>query len=154
MSLYDSGPDFNLGIDPKKMIVPIAGITVIILLVLVGMWASENVKPDPLSMRFEKSPIKPGEQTKLFVNVTNISENDAENVSLKYGARENSEFDIYPLNEKFKGQIAVISKGASREITFIVNPVGNILPGTYTFDVNTVINGAFYKKEIMLTVQN
>ncbi len=154
MGVYDSGLDFSIGEGMGKNAIYIAAAIVGLLLVgAVAYFASESLKPSALAFRFEKNPIKVGEQTKLFVNVTNISKDDAANVPLSLHAKEKTEFDVYALNEKFAGSIPNLSQGTSREVTFILNPVGKILPGTYVFVAKTTINGIGHSKETTLTVQ-
>ncbi|PIN85614.1 MAG: hypothetical protein COV47_01175 [Candidatus Diapherotrites archaeon CG11_big_fil_rev_8_21_14_0_20_37_9] len=155
MGVYDGGFqfDFRQG-DAKKIL--IIGITVIIFLLLIFLISQVDLsfKQDALSTRFEKNPVKSGEQTKIFVTVTNNTASDAAKVPVSVSAKEKTEFDIYPINEKFNGEIQLLSTGTSREITFLVNPIGEVLPGTYTFVIKITINGQLNEKETVLTVQN
>lgn len=153
MGLYDSGFDFRFG-EAKKIAFSLGiGVLAVILVVLVLFFAGQFLRTEPLQFRFEKNPIKTGEQTKVFITVTNISGGDLENVPLSLSAKEKAEYDIYALNEKFDGKISQLSKGTSREVTFIINPIGKILRGTYTLVARTNLNGVDHVKEATLTVQ-
>ncbi|HLC79135.1 MAG TPA: hypothetical protein VJG83_01775 [archaeon] len=154
MGIYDGSID--LGFNPSRnkivlyLLVAIAAIAIIGAIVFL---ISDATKPSPLQFRFEKNPIKPAEMTKLYVNVTNISQVDLSNVPLVVESKENTEFDIYALNEGFDGTITNLSKGTSREIAYVINPVGTILPGTYVIVAKTKMNQIDYEKETILTVQ-
>jgi len=155
MGIYDSG--FGIDLRPenkKKIVMAIAGAIAVVVFFFIVSSIEIELESSVISHRFEKNPIKPGEQTKLFVGITNSTEIDAENIALRVEAKEKTEFDIIPLNEKFNGSITLISAGNSREITFLINPIGEVLPGTYTLVITTSINGALEEKEITLAVQN
>jgi len=156
MGIYDSGfvPKFGFNFDKGKIIPIVGAAVVIIILILVAFWVVSNYDSGPLSFRFEKNPVKPAEQTKVFVTVTNQGDLDAENVLLSLKAKEISDYDIYPLNENFEGEINYLSSRSSREVTFLINPIGEVLPGTYTLVAETTINGQLYEKEIKLFVEN
>jgi len=155
MGLYEPGFEFHFPFVEKKNILTISAI--ILVLILIGgflFWVLGNLEQSPFNFRFDKNPIMPGEQTKVVVTLTNISEFDAADVPLTLEVRERTEFDIYPLNEKFTGEINILAKGNSREITFLINPIGEVLPGTYTLEAKTNINGVEYAKIVTLRVES
>ncbi|MFH1391899.1 MAG: hypothetical protein ABIH20_06310 [Candidatus Diapherotrites archaeon] len=156
MGVYDSGLnlDFGFRFDKKKFIPIIGVLVVLIILAYIVIYVVSNYESSPMEFRFEKNPIKNGEQTKVFVKISNQTKTDAENVSLTLKAKEISDFDIIPLNEKFDGSIKLLSSGTSREITFLINPIGEVLPGTYTLVAESIINGQLHKKETKLFVEN
>jgi len=153
MSIYGSNFGLGFGVSKQK-VTPIAGIIILILILasLVFLFI-ENFDSNPLNFTFERNPIKTGNQVKIFINLTNNSEQDAHDVPLTLEAKENTDFDICSLNEKFKGIIPTISKGTSREITFLINPIEEVLPGTYTLVAKTNLNGIDFKKEAILIVE-
>ena len=153
MSIYGSNFGLGFGVSRQK-VTPVIGIIILILL-LIGLifLFFENFDSNPLNFTFERNPIKAGSQVKIFINLTNTSEQDAHDVSLSLKAKENTEFDIYLLNKKFKGIIPTISKGTSREITFLLNPVGEVLPGSYTLVAKTNLNNIDFEKEAILIVE-
>ena len=153
MSIYGSNFGLGFGVSRQK-VTPIAGI-IILLIILVSLifLFVENFDSNPLTFTFERNPIKAGNQVKIFINLTNNSEEDAHNVPLSLEAKENTDFDIYSLNEKFDGIIPTISKGTSREITFLINPIEEVLPGSYTLVAKTNINGIAFEKEAILIVE-
>ena len=154
MGIYDNGLNLNLGEGAGKLaIYAVIAIVVAVIIGAIVLSAGEALKPSALQFRFDKNPIKVGEMTKLYVDVTNVSETDVSDVPLTLEPKEKTEFDVYPLNDKFHGTITDLSKGTSREVSFIINPLGKILPGTYSFVARTTINGMDYEKETVLTVQ-
>ncbi|VVC00139.1 Uncharacterised protein [uncultured archaeon] len=154
MSIYDSGLNLNFGEDAqKKIIYGAVALFIVLVIAALGMVVSDAVDQKPLQMRFEKSPIKAGETAKLFVTVANTEKTDASNVEVKVEAKEKTEFDAFPLNEKFKGKIDLISAGTSREISYILNPIGKVIPGTYTFAAKASINGKEYTQDAVLKVE-
>lgn len=150
MGIYNSG---KIKIKPKKEhFFLLAGL--IVLAIIIFSLLSLNPTNNPISYNFEKNPIKQEETTQVIISIRNNSEQDAENVPLSLKAKEQSEFDIYPMNEKFDGHIRVLSAGTSREITFLINPIQKVLPGTYTLVAETTINNQQYSKEFPLTITN
>ncbi len=154
MGIYDSTIDLEFGPAIQKKII-LAGAAILLILVIAafGFWVSDFMKPNALKAEFSKNTIKPGETTKLVVTVTNIEKVDASNVPVSAMAKEKTDFQVFPESQKFGGKVELISAGASREITFIVNPVQRVLPGTYTFVAKTSINGEDYSKDTVLTVK-
>ena len=153
MSIYGSNFGLGFGVSKQK-VTPIAGVIVLILILTsIVFLAFESFEDNPLNFTFERNPIKAGNQVKIFINLTNNSEQDAHDVPLSLSAKENTDFDIYSLNEKFKGIIPTISKGTSREITFLINPIGEVLPGSYTLVAKTNLNGIDFEKEAILLVE-
>src|SRR3989344_4199279 len=152
MGLYDQNVGFNLAFgDSKKILYIILAVLIVLAIGAIAFFAMQEIKPSALNFRFEKNPIKTGETTKVIVTVTNIGEFDAVNVPVSLGAKESTELQVFP--ENFSGKIANLSAETSREVTFVINPVRNILPGTYVLVARTTINGEEYEKETVLTVQ-
>lgn len=154
MGIYDAGFDFQFGFDKGKWLPKIGIIIALAALIVVAYWVVANFETNPISFQFDKNPIKPGEKTQVTITLVNNSDLDAENVTLTLNAKEQTEFDIYPSNEKFKGSINLISSGTKREVTFSINPVGEVLPGTYTLVAKAVINFQLYEREVKLIVKN
>ncbi len=156
MGIYDGGiPSFDFRLDmDKDKIVAYAGIAIgIILIILVAYWLVLNFDSSPVDISFEKNPIAAGESTRVKVIVTNRFDIDAQNVGITLRAKEQRDFDVVPLNDKFNGTIPLVSAGASREVTYLVNPVGEILPGTYTLVATVVIENEPFVKEAKLIIQ-
>jgi len=156
MGIYDSGfgPKFDLLFNRKKFLPIIGGLIVLIILIGIIYFGVISIDSSPIGFNFEKNPIKTGESTNIIVSITNNSDVDATNVSLALRIKETSEFDIIALNEKFKGSISLLSSNSSREVIYLINPIGNVLPGSYTLVAETVINGAKFEKEAKLNVEN
>ena len=154
MGIYDAGFDFRFGFSKNKWL-PKAGIIVVLAaLIVVAYLVVTNFESNPINFQFDKNPIKSGEQTRVTIIISNNSDFDAENVTLSLRAKEQTEFDIFPSNEKFKGSINLISSGTNREVTFFINPVGEVLSGTYTLVAQAVMNSQVYEKEAKLIVKN
>ncbi len=154
MGIYDQGFDFKMAFgDSKKMWQIIAAVVVVLIIGAAGFFLMQAAKPSALEFKFAKNPIKPDETTAVIVKVTNITEADAVDVTLNLRAKEYSEFTVYSSGLGFDGKIPLLSKGTFREITFDVNPVNSIPPGTYVLVANTKINGQDFEKEAVLTVQ-
>ncbi len=118
-----------------------------------GTWGADAFRQNPLKLEFAKGTIKPGETTTLVATVTNIEKQDAAVVIVSLEAKEKGEFQVFPRSEGFNGTISLISAGSSREVTFVINPVQKVLPGTYTFVAKTTLNGKEYSKEAVLAVR-
>ena len=154
MGIYDSGISLDIGPERRRLVV-YAALTLVALLSIaaVAMLGAQAISPQPMEFRFEKNPVKGGETAKVFITVRNVSEKDALNVPLSLAAKEETEFNVFAQSGKFGGTIPEISKGTGREVAFVVNPVGKVLPGTYTLVAKTTINGKEYEKEAVLTVE-
>ncbi|MCR4368631.1 MAG: hypothetical protein NUV67_01865 [archaeon] len=152
MGIYEGTMGFKFSLGGAKMLPIIGGIIAIIALLLITNWAIGNYEPAALKIEFEKNPISVGEQTMVFVTVSNATKIDAQNVPLTLEVKEQTEFDIFPLNEKFNGVIGILSSETSRQVTFVINPVQQVLPGTYTLVAQTTINGKAYSSEVKLNV--
>ena len=151
MGIYDNS--VNFGDDRiKYAAIGIVALIIIGALIYGGLGSIQPSEQNPLELKFEKNPAKSTELNKAIVTISNIFENDLTNVPVKISAKERSEFDIYPLNSKFDGTIPILSKGTSREITYVINPAGNVLPGTYVIVAETQIEGKNYRKEAVLTI--
>lgn len=154
MGIYDSGLNIDFGPDlQKKIMYGGAALLVVLVIAAAGLMVSDAVSPRALLVRFDKNPIKAGETTRIFVSITNTGKSDEINVPITLEAKEKTEFDVFPINEKFKGQIESISPGNSREITFMVNPIGKIIPGTYTFVSKAKMGMKEYSQEAVLKVE-
>lgn len=154
MGIYDADFDFKFGFDKHKWLRKVGIVIALAALIVVAYWAVTSFESNPINFQFDKNPVKPGEKTKVTIIISNNTEFDAENVTLSLRAKEQTEFDIFPSNEKFKGTITLISSGTNREVTFFINPVGEILPGTYTLVATAVMNSQVYEKEAKLIVKN
>src|SRR3989344_3084217 len=153
MGIYDSTLDFAFPTGAGKSLPMIAAAVIgALLLIALLYFGFQAVKPGALDLRFDKNPIMPTETTKLIVKVTNITEQDAANVTLSVGAKEANEFEIYPLNNNVPVAMPVVipslSAQTSREVTFSINPIGSKLPGTYVMVARVSINGVEHQKEI------
>ena len=81
MGVYDSGFDFTFNPDDRKKLA--MGAAAIFALIIIGFllfYTADAVSLKPVSMRFEKNPVKPGEPTKIIATVSNVSELDSVNV--------------------------------------------------------------------------
>ncbi|MEK6958313.1 MAG: CARDB domain-containing protein [archaeon] len=153
MGLYDSGIYAKFGEEKKKIAMGVLAAVVI----AVAIWSILVLAPisfddHPIKYRFEKNPIRPGEQAKVTITISNNGKMDAQNVKLFLQPKEKTEFDIFPVNEKFRDTIPLISAGTSREVTFLINPVGEVLPGTYTLVATAQMNGKIFTESATLTV--
>ena len=154
MGIYNPGFDFDIAMGTKRAL-PLAGMALaIILLAIVSIWAVTSFENGPLKISLEKNPVTPNDEVRVTVTVANKSDTDAENVPVSLQIKERAEFDIYALNKKFSGTITSLSSGTEREVTFILDPVGGVLPGSYTLVARTKINGFEYEKEHKLIVDN
>jgi len=157
MGIYDSGIDFDISPGSKKIAVyALIAIAAIAIIAVLAMAAAEYAKPQALSFRFEKNPIKQDQMTTLYVTVTNISGFDLANVPIDVRAKEGAELQISASSEKFNGtavSLPQLSGGTSREVAFTINPVGKILPGTYVIVAKTTINSEPFEEEAILKVE-
>lgn len=155
MGIYDPHINLDLSSGAGKATIAVIAIAIIVLILAIFFMLFQPSQPgsDSISIKFDKNPLKSSDTGKVTVTVSNNSDYDAQDVPVSVIAKEKSEFDIFPANSKFTGIIPELSKGTSREVTFLVNPVGKVLPGTYVFIASATINGRAAIKETILTVQ-
>ncbi|HZX20417.1 MAG TPA: hypothetical protein VFF13_05370 [archaeon] len=156
MGIYDSGIDINL---PKELngdkVKPILlAVAALIVVFLVGHFILKGFDSNPVSIEFAKNPIKTGETAEVTVVIQNNTETDAQNATVSLQIKETSEFSVFPKNEGFNGTINVLSQNTSRRIGYFANPVGNVLPGTYTIVAKFTINGKIFEKSEKLFVED
>ncbi len=138
MSLYDGLPNFDLEYSferVKKPLIVLAVIIIGLLIVLAFMQLGSLIEPKPIQWWFEKNPIAKNEQTFLHVTVTNTTGFDAENVVIKVKAKD------YPSisSEKMSENISVLEASGARKLKFLMNPAGDVLPGTYVIEITAKI---------------
>lgn len=150
MSIYEDKLDFD-EIKKKYLGLILFGLILLILLFVLSQ-TIVNTK-NPIEIMFEKNPVKANETSKVIVRIANNTDKDLENVPLRVFAKEKTEFDIFPLNSQFQGTISYLSKGTSREIVFVINPISKILPGSYVIVAETIIDDTKFTKEAILNVQ-
>jgi hypothetical protein len=154
MGIYE--PNLYLDFSSKewKFILIFIALIFISLILYFVFFQSTKYATDLITIKFDKNPLKSSEIGKATVIVSNNTDYDAQNVAISLISKAKSDFDIYPANPAFKGSIDELSKGTSREITFIINPSKKILPGTYTFVATATLNGKTITNESMLTIKD
>src|SRR3989338_8002708 len=124
MGIYDSGISLDFGPEKRKALAYAAmAIAGILIIAGIGVFGGQLLSPSQIEFRFEKNPVKSSETAKVFVTVTNISDKDAKDVQLSVSAKEETELGVFPSSDKFNGTIPDLSRGTSREVAFVVNPI-------------------------------
>ncbi len=149
MGIYDK----SIELDNYKKYLLAVGIIALALLVVFLFYQIVNKPENPVEIKFERNQINAGESTRVFVKVTNNTGKDLENIPLRIYAKEKTEFDIFPLNPQFQGNINYLSDGTSREIAFVINPVKQILPGSYVIVAEAIISDSKFTKEAIVSVK-
>ncbi|MFH1586793.1 MAG: hypothetical protein ABID38_02980 [Candidatus Diapherotrites archaeon] len=151
MSLYDGLPNFDIQFAferAKKPLIVLAAIIIGLLIVLAFLQLGFLLEPKPIQWWFDKNPINKNEQTFLHVTVTNTTGFDAENVVVKVKAKD------YPSisSEKMSENIAVLEAHGARKLKFLMNPAGDVLPGTYVIEITAKIGESEFIESPVLEI--
>ncbi len=136
--------DINVGGRKKQVVV---GVIVAVVLIIIFIAAISMVKPQPLSVKFTDSKIKPGSSTKLVVIFKNMTPKDMHNVTFTVTPEDKN---ISVSNNDWVEQ--TIGAGAYRTITFPISVSGNLTQGTYRITVNVKAGQTDYKKNVYLEI--
>lgn len=147
MGIYNKGIEFDFVDATKqfKKFIPALGLIIAVLLILWILLIAFS--EETISFSFAKNPIKNSEQTILDVKIANTSNQTARDVVVEVFAEDRRAISIAPPVT----QISVLDE--FRELEFVVNPVGDVLPGKYILNIQTEINGKTYSKQAELVIQ-
>ncbi len=157
MGIYDENKFVFAGlkIDPsQKLFKYIAtAIAVVIIAIIVLSVGSNLLKPDPFRLIFSKNPLDLSKEQNVLlkIQITNITEEKAENVLVKIVPEDNVSLLVFPIEET----IAVLGKGETRELLFTIrpDPRSEILTGQYKINIYAVINGEEFSKQSKIYIK-
>ena len=151
MGIYDDGyrPAINLP-DLGKLVKPLLGLMVLVVLYLAVVNVQEMLKQKPLEIRLEKNTIQADETTRLNVKVSNTTGKDASEVVLLVKAKDDRSINITPLTTNLIKQLPA---NEWRQLDFLVNPIGSISPGGYTLTVETIVNDQKFGESAVIRVE-
>lgn len=146
MGIYDkSKSPVSLDFAGKKSILYLAaGFAAIVVVVLVAIYlAPFLLNPNPTEIWLEKNSILPTDETKLFVKLTNLSQEDLRNIELKVSPVDKDAISVAAITPK---NLEILGAGETRQFTFLVNPLAGcqgcmVLPGNYVIDLSVVADG-------------
>lgn len=150
MGVYDkknsTGFDYFFPTQGTKIMgLGLAIVGALLILLLLAM-AVGVFSPRPLSFSFDKNPVKSSEQSILTVSVSNPYPQTARKVIVEVVPEDRRAISVdRPVRE-----IDVLDK--NRELEFIINPVGKILPGDYVLNISVTINGTKFSETATLKV--
>ncbi|GEM_PF-2770880 len=149
MGIYDkkSVPVNNYVFDSngKPSFLVLALVVGLLIVILVGL-AISFFSVKPIIYSFDKNPISATEQSILKVGIGNPFEETARDVTVEVFPEDKTSIAVaQPIRT-----IEVLDK--FRELTFLVNPVGNTLPGNYVINISVTINGQKYAESALLTI--
>ncbi len=151
MGIYDDGyrPTLNLP-DLGKLVKPLIGLMVLVVLYLAVVNVQEMLKQKPLEIRLDKGTIQSNETTRLNVKVSNTTGKDAAEVVLLVKAKDDRSINITPLTTNLIKQLPA---NEWRQLDFLVNPIGSINPGGYTLTVETIVNDQKFTESAVVRVE-
>ena len=152
MSIYDK--NFEVGFKSfswewlKYIIVVL--IVLIIIWVLYGAFLSVQTAlgPKVLNVTLEKNPITNQDQTKMIVIVKNNTEEIANNVRVGVKTVDN-QLNISPTHQ----DITVLGPNETRQLTYLINPVGTLSPGDYMITVSARLNEKISEEKVLLKIE-
>jgi hypothetical protein len=153
MGIYDRGLNFDFDFSYHKLKKPLMAIAALIALAIIVMAVlsiASMFGPKTISYYFSKNPISSKEQTHIIVTVINLTEGDARNIAVNVKARDESAIMVLENTKTIKLLEKDLGK---RELWFLVNPVGDTIPGNYILDITTELNGKQFKEEAVLTIE-
>lgn len=155
MGLYDSDLGISWLWDFKKMKYLLIVIVIIIGIALVYVGLNELIKPKALSLQLNKMHLKAGGEdfAALKIIVNNVTEADAEKVQVEVEATDKAGI-LIDSKSKASKKIELIGRTESRELGFLLraNPNEVVLPGNYTVNVRTVINGKEFQENFVMRI--
>lgn len=147
MGIYDKKPIKILPSSGGKKI-PVVNIAIgALVLLLVAFAILSAFTVEPVIYSFDKNAISTNEQALLKVGVSNPFPQTAKGVKVKVYAEDPKSISV---GEPVR-TIEILD--SYRELSFIVNPVGNVLPGSYLINISVEINGQEYTKSTSITIQ-
>ena len=147
MGIYDKGVEFDPSnlVNSAKKFAPVFGLIIIVL--IVSWLVLAILTPQPIVVSFSKNPITPAEQTVLNVTITNTTDLTARDVIVEVYAEDKKSISVAPPIKT----ISILDK--FRKLEFVINPVGEILPGDYLLNITTEINGQKFEKKSTLSIE-
>jgi len=147
MGIYDKGFDFDAKgflLRAQKPLIILAAILMVAFLawILFGLFTGEAI-----SFSFNKNPVFTSEQTILRVSIRNTTGITARDVIVQVFAEDKRSISVAPPIK----QIGILDQ--FRELEFVINPVGEVLPGNYVINIKTEINGEKFSKQAVLTIE-
>lgn len=157
MGIYDNPFETiikSVTIDPKKWGKVIAAILLLIILAALGYWIHALSQPQAIQASFDPNPFSIGKDSAaiLKVSLTNILPDTAQNVQLSIQTNS-KDILITPKTQ----MIDFLGSQETRKLEIVVNPADpeskRFLPGTYSFEIQVVMNNQYFHKTIQLEVR-
>lgn len=150
MGVYDkkssNGFDYFFPTQGTKIMGLGLAIVGVLLIILLLAMATGIFNPRPLAFSFDKNPIKANEQSILTVGVSNPHQQTARNVIVEVVPEDRRAISV----DRSVREIEVLDR--NRELEFIINPVGQILPGDYVLNISVTINGTKFSETTTLKI--
>lgn len=149
MSIYDKKSKFDFDFLFDKNGKPGLGtiIIAIVVVLVLAFFAWSFLFARPLAYSFDKNTITASEQAILKVGVANPFSETATNVKIEVVPADKKSISVHdPVR-------TIETLDNYRELTFLVNPVGPVLPGNYEITITATINGQKFEENAVLTVK-
>lgn len=148
MGVYDKKTGFDIKYLFGERQMPSLPIVLAVLAVifLLGLFFLGFFSTKPIIHHFEKNQISSTEQAILVVGVSNVFDNTLNNVTVKVFPEDQTSISVLEPTRT----IEVLDK--YREMTFLVNPVGPVLPGNYIINISAEMNGQLFLEKAVLTI--
>ena len=148
MGVYEG----KVGLSLRKAKQGVLALFIILLLATIAWAVLFLFNPQAIQASFESNPweIPKNPVNELRVKVTNITTAEASSVILEVSSRSQN-LKVFPGFFEFNDVLAV---NDSRLKSFRVEPAsGSLLPGTYTFDIQAVLNGEAFTHPLTLEIK-
>lgn len=157
MGIYEEGSSFKSSFDwakIKRIGKPLLIVIVVLIVIFLVYLIASSFQPPTIRAVFEKSPLSLSRDvdTALDVTITNLTEARASNVKVQVSPVDVRSLHVYPASDT----IAVLGKGESRTLTFVVKPRKEdqaIFPGDYKIDIIVAMNEETFTQEIVLILE-
>lgn len=147
MSVYNPGLGFDFPVEKlKKPAIAILAIIVLFAVIVAALSMPNPFSASPVTAWFGENPISTDGETTLFVRVSNPA-NRPITASVEARAVDNSSLYVGPP----EADIGLLDR--TRELKFIVNTIGKILPGDYVLVVTFNAGDEKYSEQVKLTVR-
>jgi len=147
MSIYNPGFDFNFSAEKlKKPAIAVIAAIALFAVIVVALSMPNPFSAKPVTAWFEENPISTDGETTLFVRVSNPG-NKPITASVEARAIDSGSLYVGPP----EAGIGLLDR--TRELKFIVNTVGKILPGDYVLVITFNAGDEKYTEQVKLSVR-
>lgn len=154
MSIYDKGMSFDFYSIYEKAKYPViilGAIIAVFVIYLVVSSLATVVQPKMLEAQLRPNSISvDAANTTLYVKVNNVAEYDIYDLRIKIDSADPRNIFIYPRSRT----IPTLGTKESRELTFTVDPLGDIPPGKYRIDIRATSAETDEKIDVILELKS